>query len=188
MLVESGTFEISNLALWPVSLWISGACDTSTTVLWRAVEVVWGECLDTDAAGVTERGDDDCCWSLAATEGLLGDDDGCWSLAVTEGSPESIMLVLAELSLVSTSTTWVKSIWQVRPTERSMQMTFHIFKHSVLDRKLQWVLVLMRHLHSQRHWIQQRASRNPCFRQWCDHSDRAMWDSGSNQNHNYFIK
>ncbi len=59
---------------------------------------------------MTERGDDDCCWSLAATEGLLGDDDGCWSLAVTEGSPESIMLVLAELSLVSTSTTWVKSI------------------------------------------------------------------------------
>jgi hypothetical protein len=42
MLVESGTFEISKLALWPVSLWISGACDTSTTVLWRAVEVVWG--------------------------------------------------------------------------------------------------------------------------------------------------
>lgn len=49
---------------------------------------------------MTERGDDDCCWSLAATEGLLGDDDGCWSLAVTEGSPESIMLVLAELSQI----------------------------------------------------------------------------------------
>ncbi len=59
---------------------------------------------------MTKRGDDDGCWSLAATEGLLGGDDGCWSLAVTEGSPESIMSVLAELSLVSTSTTWVKSI------------------------------------------------------------------------------
>ncbi len=69
-----------------------------------------GECLDTDAAGVIKRGDDDGCWSLAATEGLLGDDDGCWSLAVTEGSPESMMLALAGLSLVSTSTTWMKSI------------------------------------------------------------------------------
>ncbi len=48
----------------------------------------------TNAAGVTRR----------------GDDDGCWSLAATKEPPNSIMLVSAELSLVSTSTTWVKYI------------------------------------------------------------------------------
>jgi hypothetical protein len=42
------------------------------------------------------------------------------------------MLVLAELSLVSTSTTWVKSIWQVRHTQRG-QCKWHFTSSSTLS-------------------------------------------------------
>lgn len=37
--VESGTFELPKLALWPVFLWISGAWDSRATVFCRAVGV-----------------------------------------------------------------------------------------------------------------------------------------------------
>ncbi len=64
-------------------------------MFWRAVEVGGGEGLDADTTGGTKT-----------------DADGCSSLAATEGTPESITLVLAEIFLASTSSTWVKSISQ----------------------------------------------------------------------------